>query len=187
LSINVLSATVTSRKRLGMPVMVFIHGGGYSAGSTQDFAGQGERFVQSGHVVHVSFNDRLGALGYLHFGQYGTADRPIDGNLGLRDQVAALEWVRDNIRSFGGDPRNVTVFGESAGGNAVTTLMATPSARGLFVRAIAQGAPANAVYSRALADGRAAEFVGILRAGMATDADGVSTPDAPACSAWRRS
>jgi para-nitrobenzyl esterase len=174
LSINVLTAAVTRRKRMGMPVMVFIHGGGYSAGSSQDFAGQGESFVQSGQVIYVSFNYRLGALGYLDFTRYGTADRPIDSNLGLRDQVAALEWVRDNIRSFGGDPRNVTVFGESAGGNAVTTLMATPSARGLFVRAIAQSSPANAVYSREFADGWAAEFVEILRAGTATDANGAS-------------
>jgi para-nitrobenzyl esterase len=172
LSVNVMAATVTTRKRLGMPVMVFIHGGGYSAGSSRDFAGQGESFVQSGQVIYVSFNYRLGALGYLHLSRYATTDRAIDDNLGLRDQVAALEWVRDNIRSFGGDPHNVTVFGESAGGNAVTTLMATPSARGLFARAIAQSSPADSVYSRELADGWAAEFIEILRSGMATDAGG---------------
>lgn len=167
LTINVVSASVTQRKRLGMPVMVFIHGGGYCAGSSQDFAGQGEGFVRSGHIVYVSFNYRLGALGFLHFGRYGTPERPVDSNLGLRDQVAALEWVRDNIRGFGGDPHNVTVFGESAGGNAVTTLMATPSARGLFARAIAQSAPANAVYSTHRADDWATEFVAILKAEMA--------------------
>ncbi|MET0736526.1 MAG: carboxylesterase family protein, partial [Microbacterium sp.] len=106
---------------------------------------------------------RLGALGYLDFSQFSTLRRPFDSNLGLRDQIAALRWVRDNIRAFGGDPARVTVFGESAGGNAVTTLMATPSARGLFARAIAQSAPPGAVYSRALADGWAREFVEILR------------------------
>ena len=175
LTINVLSATVTRRKRLGMPVMVFIHGGGYSTGSSQDFAGQGERFVHSGHVVYVSFNYRLNALGYLHFGRFGTPERPLDSNLGLRDQVAALEWVRDNIRGFGGDPHNVTIFGESAGGNAVTTLMATPAAGGLFARAIAQSAPANAVYPTEVADGWAADFVEIL-AGQG-NADGTSGTD----------
>jgi para-nitrobenzyl esterase len=93
-----------------------------------------------GKVVYVSFNYRLGALGYLDFSRYSTLRRPIDSNLGLRDQVAALRWVRRNIRAFGGDPDRVTVFGESAGGNSVTTLMATPSARGLFANAIAQSA-----------------------------------------------
>lgn len=176
LTINVLSATVTQRKRLGMPVMVFVHGGGYSTGSSQDFASQGASFVQSGRVIYVSFNYRLGALGYLDFTRYATPDRPIESNLGLRDQVAALEWVRDNIRGFGGDPHNVTVFGESAGGNAVTTLLATPSARGLFARAIAQSSPANSVYPRRLARAWAADFVAILRAGTVGDA-GLS--DAP--------
>ena len=160
LTINVLAP---AERSLPLPVMVFIHGGGYSAGSSQDFPGQGESFVGSGRVVYVSFNYRLGALGWLHFGKYSTPERPIENNLGLRDQVAAFEWVRDNIAAFGGDPGNVTIFGESAGGNSVTTLMATPSARGLFARAIAQSPPANAVYSRELADGWAEAFVDILR------------------------
>ena len=160
LTINVLSAVVTGRrKRLGLPVMVNIHGGGYSTGSSQDFSGQGVSFVSSGRVVYVSFNYRLGPLGYLHFDRYSTPEHPIESNLGLRDQVAALQWVRDNIRAFGGDPNNVTIFGESAGGNAVTTLMATPAAAGLFARAIAQSPPSNAVYSRELTDSWAAEFL----------------------------
>lgn len=163
LTINVLCPAEPSGEEQSLPVMVFIHGGGYSVGSSQDFPGQGEGFVRSGQLVYVSFNYRLGALGFLDFTRYSTIERPIDGNLGLRDQVAALEWVRDNIAAFGGDPLNVTVFGESAGGNAVTTLMATPSARGLFARAIAQSPPANAVYSRILADGWAEEFVALLR------------------------
>ena len=96
--------------------MVFIHGGGYSVGSSRDFSGQGRNFVRTGKVVYVSFNYRLGALGYLDFSRYSTLRRPIDSNLGLRDQVAALRWVRRNIRGFGGDPDRVTVFGESAGG-----------------------------------------------------------------------
>lgn len=166
LTINVLSAGSGPREPPGLPVMVFIHGGGYSAGSSQDFPGQGETFVQSGQVLYVSFNYRLGVFGYLDFSRYSTPERPFDSNLGLRDQVAALEWVHDNIAAFGGDPDNVTVFGESAGGNAVTTLLATPSARGLFARAIAQSPPADAVYPRDLADEWAAEFVTVLRTAM---------------------
>jgi para-nitrobenzyl esterase len=148
---------------LELPVMVFIHGGGYSAGSSRDFTGQGESFVRSGQVVYVSFNYRLGALGYLDFSRYSSRSRLLDGNLGLRDQVAALKWIRANIRAFGGDPRNVTVFGESAGANAVTTLFAVPSARSLFSRAIAQSSPSNAVYSRERAAQWAGEFVEILQ------------------------
>jgi para-nitrobenzyl esterase len=166
LTLNVLSKDVDSRAPdagLGLPVMVFIHGGGYSAGSSSDFSGRGEGFVTSGQVVYVSFNYRLGALGYLDFSRYSTPERLFESNLGLRDQVAALEWVRDNITGFGGDPARVTVFGESSGANAVTTLMATPAARGLFARAIAQSSPADSVYSRELADGWAEEFVDALR------------------------
>jgi len=164
LTINVLTAAVIPRKRLGMPVMVFIHGGGYTVGSSQDFTGQGEGFVRTGRVVYVSFNYRLGALGYLDFTRYSTPERPIESNLGLRDQVAALEWVRANIRGFGGDPNNVTLIGESAGGNAVITLMTTPAAQGLFARGIAQSAPSNAAYSRDVTAAGAAEFVEELRA-----------------------
>ncbi|MEO6827745.1 MAG: carboxylesterase/lipase family protein [Microbacteriaceae bacterium] len=178
LTVNVLSTVTARRDRRGLPVMVFIHGGGYSAGSSQDFAGQGVGFVDSGRVVYVSFNYRLGALGYLDFSRYSTRKRPIESNLGLRDQIAVLKWVHENIRSFGGDPHNVTVFGESAGGNAVTTLMATPSAAGLFARAIAQSAPANAVYDRDQAAEWAREYVAILSnetAGQFTDAAGLLT------------
>ncbi|MEF2977576.1 carboxylesterase/lipase family protein [Subtercola sp. YIM 133946] len=146
-----------------LPVMVFIHGGGYAAGSSRDFSGQGEGFVRTGSAVYVSFNYRLGALGYLDLSRYSSPERPIDGNLGLRDQVAALGWVQRNIERFGGDPANVTLFGESAGGNAVTTLMATPSAGGLFARAIAQSSPPSSVYPRDLADAWAEQFVTIVR------------------------
>jgi len=127
------------------PVMVFIHGGAYSVGSSREIRRQGEGLARAG-VIFVNFNYRLGALGYIDFSEFSSAARPIDSNLGLRDQVAALEWVRDNIAAFGGDPNNVTVFGESAGANAVTTLMTVPSARGLFTRAIAQSSPPNAIY-----------------------------------------
>jgi para-nitrobenzyl esterase len=146
-----------------MPVMVWIHGGGYSSGSSRDFAGQGDSFISSGRVMFVSINYRLSALGYLDFTRYATAERPIDSNLGLRDQIAALRWVHDNIAAFGGDPENVTVFGESAGGNAIAGLLGAPSSARLFARAIAQSPPPAAFYSPAMAAMWAGEFVDILR------------------------
>jgi para-nitrobenzyl esterase len=179
LTVNVVAPTEPDGVPALLPVMVFIHGGGYSVGSSRDFSGQGRNFVGTGKVVYVSFNYRLGPLGYLDFSRYSTRRRPIDSNLGLRDQVAALRWVRRNIRGFGGDPERVTVFGESAGANAVTTLMATASARGLFARAIAQSAPSNAVYSRALAAEWAGQFVEILQSRNPVAAPSAGPVDGP--------
>src|SRR5690606_36068825 len=124
------------------PVMVFIHGGGYVMGTSALSLYSGARLAQQGAVV-VTLNYRLGAFGYVDFGQFATPSRPFANNLGLRAQVAALEWVRRNIAAFGGDPSNVTIFGESAGAHAVLSLMATPAAQGLFHRAIAQSPPAD--------------------------------------------
>jgi para-nitrobenzyl esterase len=121
------------------PVMVFIHGGAFSTGSGSVSIYDGSAFARDG-VVLVTINYRLGADGFLWTGE-GTP------NLGLLDQVAALEWVRDNIRSFGGDPEAVTIFGESAGGMSVVTLMAMPRARGLFSRAIAESGAGVSVIS----------------------------------------
>lgn len=163
LTVNVHAPTSVARTSTSLPVMIFIHGGGYGSGSSRDFSGQGDGFVRTGRVVYVSFNYRLGPLGYLDFSRYSSPERSFAANLGLRDQIALLEWVRHNIAGFGGDPDNVTVFGESAGGNAVTTLMATPSARGLFARAIAQSAPPDAVYPRQLTSRWAEEYVELLR------------------------
>ncbi|MDO9397479.1 MAG: carboxylesterase family protein, partial [Herbiconiux sp.] len=174
LSINVMTPATTPDAPL--PVMVFIHGGAYSVGSSAEHPRNGEALVREGGVVYVSFNYRLGALGYLDLTRYSTPSRPIESNLGLRDQVAALEWVRANIAAFGGDPDSVTLFGESAGGNAVTTLMATPSAHGLFARAIAQSSPANAIYLPSMTAVWAEEFVELLSEQI--DTDGVeSTSD----------
>lgn len=163
LTVNVHAPVWDDHGSTPLPVMIYIHGGGYSVGSSRDFSGQGEGFVREGHVVYVSFNYRLGPLGYLDFSRYSTPDRPFASNLGLRDQVALLEWVRENIGAFGGDAENVTVFGASAGGNAVTTLMATPSARGLFARAIAQSPPPGAVYPSSMSRRWAGEYVDLLR------------------------
>jgi para-nitrobenzyl esterase len=121
-----------------LPVMVWIHGGGYMIGCGSAGAYSGRNFARDG-VVHVAINYRLGVDGFVYLGE-GT------DNLGLRDQVAGLEWVQRNIAAFGGDPANVTIFGQSAGGVSVMNLLAMPSARGLFVRAIAQsGSPIGSV------------------------------------------
>jgi carboxylesterase type B len=171
LTINVHGPSDHASDSAPLPVMVFIHGGGYSGGSSRDFSEQGEAFIHTSPVVYVSFNYRLGPLGYLDFTRYSSANRPFESNLGLRDQVAALCWVQSNIAAFGGDPGNVTVFGESAGGNAVTTLMATPSARGLFHRAIVQSAPPDAVYRPAATAEWASEFVAVLCDLLGRDVD----------------
>jgi para-nitrobenzyl esterase len=168
LSLNVITPRFTSPRL--RPVMIFIHGGAYAVGSSREMPGQGEGLVREGGVVFVNFNYRLGAFGFLDFARYSTPERPLESNLGLRDMVAALEWVRDNIRNFGGDPDNVTLFGESAGGNAVTTLMCVPAARGLFARAIAESSPAEAVYGAAVTEQWGADFVQLLARVMGVDA-----------------
>ena len=98
--------------------------------------------------IVVTVNYRLGALGFLDLSSFNTARRRFDSNIGLHDVLAALRWVRDNIAAFGGDPRKVTLFGESAGAGIVTTLLAAPAAEGLFAAAIAQSSPATSVYDR---------------------------------------
>lgn len=125
------------------PVMVFIHGGGYVIGTSALGLYSGARLAVRGDVVVVSINYRLGAFGYVDFSEFSTAAHRFDSNLGLRDQVAALEWVRRNISAFGGDPGNVTIFGESAGAHAVLSLLCTPAAAGLFHRGISQSPPAD--------------------------------------------
>ncbi|MFC4373549.1 carboxylesterase/lipase family protein [Nocardia halotolerans] len=139
LTLNVTAPATPARQP--RPVLVFIHGGGYLIGTSSMYSGAS--LAVRGEVVVVSVNYRLGGLGYVDFSEFGTADRPFESNLGLRDQVAALAWVRRNIAAFGGDPDNVTIFGESAGAHAVVSLLATPAAHGLFHRAIAQSAPAD--------------------------------------------
>ncbi|MFC9786665.1 carboxylesterase/lipase family protein [Rhodococcus sp. NPDC127528] len=160
LTLNVTAPATRSDDR--RPVMVFVHGGAYNGGSTSTSLYRGDSLVRRGDVVYVSVSYRLGALGYLDFSEYSTPERPFDSNLGLRDQLAALGWVRRNIAAFGGDPDNVTLFGESSGANAVTTLMCVPAADGLFARAIAESPPAASAYGPDRAKGWATEFVDIL-------------------------
>jgi para-nitrobenzyl esterase len=121
----------------GAPVMVWIHGGGHRWGAGWVYGG--ENFARDGVVV-VSINYRLGALGYFAHPALTKAAKPGEplGNYGLMDQIAALKWVQRNISAFGGDPKNVTVFGESAGGMSTLALLATPSAKGLYQKAIVE-------------------------------------------------
>jgi para-nitrobenzyl esterase len=130
------------------PVMVWIHGGGFTGGSGSQALYEGERLAARGEIVLVTINYRLGILGYLHLADHADALEGAVSNAGQLDQIAALEWVRDNIEAFGGDPNQVTIFGESAGGMAVTTLMTMPGARGLFRRVIAQSGAAQATHTR---------------------------------------
>lgn len=132
-----------------MPVMVWFHGGGYSTGSAIELPYQdGENLSRTGEVVVVSVNHRLNILGFLDLSALGAAfaDSP---NAGMQDLVAALQWVRTNIRAFGGDPANVTIFGESGGGGKVSTLMLAPAAKGLFHRGIVQSGTGPMLRSQA--------------------------------------
>ncbi|UDY35332.1 carboxylesterase/lipase family protein [Dermatobacter hominis] len=136
LHLNVWTPDPAPADGAARPVMVWIHGGGFEMGSGSSPIYDGTRFAEDG-VVFVSLNYRLGSLGFLDLSSVDPAESG-SGNVGLLDQVAALEWVRDNIASFGGDPRDVTIFGESAGSMSVSLLLTVERAAGLFHRAIAQ-------------------------------------------------
>jgi para-nitrobenzyl esterase len=154
----------------GAPVLVWIHGGGYEAGSGTQMAGDGAAFARGHGLVVVSFNYRLGALGFLEVpGEWPT------GSFGLHDQVAALRWVRENIAGFGGDPGRVTVYGLSAGGKSVTALLASPLARGLIWRA-ASSSGGDHVKSPAQGAAQAARF--FLELGAAPQAARQAPADA---------
>jgi para-nitrobenzyl esterase len=156
LSLNVWTPGCDDAKR---PVMVWIHGGAFTTGTAATPWYSGTTSARNGDVVVVTVNYRLGALGFTHLADLGGERWASSANCGILDQVAALAWVRDNVAGFGGDPDNVTVFGESAGGCSVVTLLATPSARGLFSRAIAQSASFRQLRSRDEANDRAERFV----------------------------
>jgi len=143
------------------PVMVWLHGGAYTFGSSSQPLYDATSLVDTGDVVVVTLNYRLGALGFIDLSA-ALPGAGFDGNLALKDVLLALRWVQRNIAAFGGDPGRVTVFGESAGGGLVTTLLATPSAEGLFHRAIAQSSPASSVYGRERARRVAERFLALL-------------------------
>lgn len=136
LNLNVWSPSVSDSKKRA--VMVWIHGGGFQSGASNDLDSyDGTNLAKKGDVVVVSVNHRLNAMGFLDLSAYGGKYKD-SSNLGMQDLVSALEWVKANIEQFGGDPNNVTIFGESGGGAKVLTLMAMPSAKNLFHKAIVQ-------------------------------------------------
>ncbi|BBZ16396.1 carboxylesterase/lipase family protein [Mycolicibacterium gadium] len=142
LTLNVWASSDTEAGD-GKPVMVWLHGGAYILGSSAQSLYHGAALASGGDALIVTVNYRLGALGFLDLSSFGAG---FDTNLGLRDALFALQWVRDNIAGFGGDPARVTLFGESAGAGMVTTLLASPAAAGLFSAAIAQSSPATSIY-----------------------------------------
>jgi para-nitrobenzyl esterase len=166
LTLNVTTPATDDRAR---PVMFWIHGGAFVNGGGSSPIYDGTKFAEHGDVVVVTVNYRLGPFGFLHLDEIFGADFAGSGNVGLLDQIAALEWVRDNIAAFGGNPDDVTVFGESAGGMSIGALLGMPRAQGLFHKAILQsGSPSFAA--------RADTATAIARDYL--DAAGIETVDA---------
>ncbi|SEI45626.1 para-nitrobenzyl esterase [Dyadobacter koreensis] len=161
LRLNVWTPTLKDNKK--RPVLFWIHGGAFFSGSSQEHPSyDGENLSRKGDVVVVSVNHRLNALGFLDLSDYGSQYER-SGNVGMLDLVAALEWVRDNIANFGGDAGNVTIFGQSGGGAKVTTLMAMPTAKGLFHKAISQSSSTVQVATHAYAAELAGHFLSELK------------------------
>lgn len=145
LTLNVVRPTEGEK----LPVFVWIHGGGYMTGSANDKLYHGDAFAKDG-IIYVNFQYRLNVLGVFDFTTYkGCED--FESNCAISDMVLALQWIRDNIEAFGGDPDNITIGGESAGGAAVVTLMAVPAVKGCFNQVIAQSALCNCVTTRVMA------------------------------------
>ena len=170
-----LTLNVVAPERTGpdpLPVMVFIHGGGYILGSSATPLYDGAPLARNG-CVYVSVNYRLGALGCLDLSSLSTPEVTLESNLYLRDLVLALRWVHDNITVFGGDPANVTIFGESAGAHIVTTLLAVPAADGLFARAIAESPASGMVRSPHVSARLARRFAELLGIDASADARGL--------------
>ena len=151
LRINVFTPAVKDgRKR---PVLMWLHGGGFTNGNGIEQDGyNGENLARAGDIVFCSINHRLGGLGYCNLAGVGGEKYAASGNVGMLDIVAALEWVRDNIASFGGDPNNVTIMGQSGGGAKVCILTAMPSAKGLFHKAVTLSGPAVRAADKAIAE-----------------------------------
>ncbi|MCG5433956.1 carboxylesterase/lipase family protein [Mycobacterium sp. MYCO198283] len=173
MSEDCLTLNVVSPERAeNLPVMVFIHGGGYMFGSSATPLYDGAALARRG-CVYVSVNYRLGPLGCLDL--TSLSPERFESNLFLRDLVLALQWVRDNIGGFGGDPANVTIFGESAGAHAVTSLLAVPAADGLFRQAIAQSPPGGMIRPSDEAAETAQRFVETLQLGGEDPVEAVLT------------
>jgi para-nitrobenzyl esterase len=155
LFLNVWTPTLDATEK--RPVMVWLHGGGFSMGSSSDLLYDGTNLARRGAVM-VGINHRLNVFGYTHFGDIGGEEFAHSGNAGQLDIIAALEWVRDNIGQFGGDPNRVMIFGESGGGGKVCMLLASPPAKGLFHSAVIESGPSIKMGERDQAT-KAAEYL----------------------------
>ena len=159
LTLNVWTPEAGAAKR---PVMVWIHGGAFVTGSGSTPWYDGARFAKEHDVVVVTVNYRLGVLGFSYLAELMGPEYQGSGSVGIQDQAAALRWVRDNIAVFGGDPGNVTIFGESAGGMSVGTLLALPEAAGLFHKAVPQSGATSNSLEPDVATGYAAALLGAV-------------------------
>jgi para-nitrobenzyl esterase len=164
LNLNVWTPALDGGAR---PVMVWVHGGGFTTGAGSSLLYRGGDLARDGDVVVVTGNYRLGALGFLGHRSLGDESTGTIGSWGLLDQIAILQWVRDHIAAFGGDPGNVTLFGESAGGMAISTLLGVPAARGLFHRAVVESGPPY-THSVDQAERAAGDLAGLLGVGDVT-------------------
>jgi para-nitrobenzyl esterase len=160
LVLNVWTAHLEEQAR--RPVMVWFHGGGFFQGSGSRSTYNGANLAREQDVVVVTLNHRLGALGYLYLAELGGDRYAESGNVGNLDLVLALEWVRDNIARFGGDPDNVTIFGHSGGAGKVTHVLVLPAARGLFHRAIMQSGAVTVGLEREEATRKASDLLRLL-------------------------
>jgi para-nitrobenzyl esterase len=160
LVLNVWTPAVNDGKR--RPVMFWCHGGGFSSGSGSSPGTDGTNLARRGDVVVVSINHRLNVLGFTYLAEFGGPDFAQSGDVGMLDIVHALKWVRQNIEHFGGDPNTVTIFGQSGGGRKVGTLLAMPSAKGLFHRAIIESGPTMTLVEQNQATKVASELLAKL-------------------------
>jgi para-nitrobenzyl esterase len=159
LYLNVWAPRPDGKKR---PVMVWVHGGALLNGSGSQSDYDGARFAEQGDVILVTINYRLGVLGFLYLAELAGEAYASAGNCGLLDQIAAFQWVRENIAAFGGDPDNITAFGFSAGARSIALLFGIPAARGLFQRAILESPLGNEMPNTGAASQKARKFLGIL-------------------------
>jgi para-nitrobenzyl esterase len=157
-----LNVWASPEKTTNKPVMFWIHGGGFSLGAGSDEMYNGSKLCKKGDVIIVSFNYRLGPLGFMYLDHLNNDSLKFENNLGLYDQAAALRWVVENIAAFGGDPNNITIFGESAGANSVLSQMASPVSKGKFQKAIVQSAAAYAEMNKTEAAKMSNDFLKLL-------------------------
>ncbi len=156
LTLNIWTPAADDASR---PVLVWIHGGGFSWGTARNDLYDGAQFARRGDIVVVTIQYRIGAFGWLHLKEMGDEPYATSGNNGLLDQIAALQWVHENVALFGGDPHNVTVVGESAGGISIGAMLASPLADGMIDKAILQSGSPGLVATEAWANDVAASFM----------------------------